>query len=148
MPTNEAPDVIELDDRIHIAAAPEVVWSVIVDPDRVHEWMGPIRTAAREGPLVVGARVEVEASFLGVSFDVENEIVEADAPHRYALRGERPFPTALTFVLSAADGGTDLQARVQLDPGRYFPVPKPLLRRQAEKQVRADSRRLKALVEG
>lgn len=140
--------MIELEDQIHIDAPPTQVWDVLVDPELADRWMGPVRSARRDGPLAVGARVDVQASFLGMSFDVENEVVEADEPSRYALRGDRPFPTALTFVLTDADGGTDLRARLEIDPGRFFPAPKMLLRRQAEKQIHADSQRLKALVEG
>ncbi|HEX9888695.1 MAG TPA: SRPBCC family protein [Nitriliruptorales bacterium] len=139
--------MIEYTDEVHIDAPPAEVWAVITDADRASVWMSVVRSAERDGPLEAGSTVRSRASFLGLSFDVENEITEADEPHRYALHGQKPFPTSLLFELSVSGGGTDVRATTRVDPGKFFPVPGAVLKRQVKKQMEADSRNLKKLVE-
>lgn len=139
--------MIEYEDQIHIDASPADVWAVLTDADQASKWMSVVKSSTREGPLEVGATVHSKASFLGLSFDVENQITEADEPSRYALHGESPFQTTLVFELAESGGGTDLTASTKVDPGKFFPVPGAVLKRQVKKQMQTDSRNLKKLVE-
>lgn len=139
--------MIEYTDTVHIDAPPSAVWAVITDADRAPEWMSIVSESERDGPLEPGTKVRSKAKFVGVPLNVENEITEADEPHRYALHGTTPFPTTLVFELSEADGGTDVTATTKVDPGKFFPVPGAVLKRQVKKQMQADSKSLKKLVE-
>lgn len=139
--------MIEHRETTHIDATPSEVWAVLTDADVAHEWMSVVDRSERDGPLAPGSTIRAKAGFLGLSFEVENQITEVDEPHRYALQGDKPFPTSLLFELSESGDGTDVVATTRVDPGKFFPVPGMVLKRQVKKQARTDGQALKSLVE-
>ncbi|GAA3437081.1 SRPBCC domain-containing protein [Kutzneria kofuensis] len=94
--------------EIHIAATPEVVFEVISKPEHLAAWWGV--DARFEAGTMSWHRPER-------STVVQVDVVEAEAPKRFAFRwlqpeGESATPRnsfLVTFELSPADGGTLLR---------------------------------------
>jgi uncharacterized protein YndB with AHSA1/START domain len=57
---------------IQIAASPEQVWDVVMDPRRLHEWVTIHRTLlhADDGPLRIGYEMDQRLRLRGVGIDV------------------------------------------------------------------------------
>jgi uncharacterized protein YndB with AHSA1/START domain/DNA-binding transcriptional ArsR family regulator len=96
---------------ITIAAEPEVVWKLLIDPDQVRQWMG-IKANFDARP---GGRYEVEVL---PGFLAAGEFLEIDPPRRLVhtwgwelARGSRvpPGSTIVVIELLAQGGGTRLR---------------------------------------
>ena len=141
--------------QIDIAAAPERVFELAMDPDRTLDWV----TIAREvgetsnGPLKEGYRMDQKLCLRGVNFWVHWELTELDAPYyaRWEGRGPARSKAIIEDRLSDHDGGT------RFDYRNEFKAPLGPLGAAAsrvvtggvpEKEAKASLRRLKALLEG
>src|SRR5688572_17650392 len=140
--------------QIDIAASPQDVWDVAMDPDRTLEWV----TIAREvgettnGPLKVGSRMDQKLCLRGVNFWVHWELKELDAPYfaRWEGKGPARSKAIIEDRLAERDGGTHFDYRNE------FKAPLGPLGAAAsrvvtggvpEKEANASLRRLKALIE-
>lgn len=140
---------------IDIAAPPERVWAVLLDPSRLGDWV-TIHDALREapdGPLELGSRLTQTLRLRGAHFTVRWKVVELDAPRRAVWEGRGPARSraTITYELSPARGGTRFEYLNEFHPpgGPLGAVAGRVLvggisRREAD----ASLRRLAGLVEG
>ena len=141
--------------QIDIAAPPQEVWDVAMDPDRTLEWV----TIAREvgetsnGPMKEGYRMDQKLCLRGVSFWVHWTLEEIDAPWfaRWEGKGPARSKAIIEDRLSEHDGGT------RFDYRNEFRAPLGPLGAAAsrvvtggipEKEANASLQRLKAVLEG
>jgi uncharacterized protein YndB with AHSA1/START domain len=100
----------EVSASIQIDAPPEVVWDVVMDPNRLREWVTIHRKLGRaaDPPLQEGDEVDQTLHLRGVNFRVHWTVREADAPHHAVWEGRGPARSrALTvYEVSANGGGT------------------------------------------
>jgi carbon monoxide dehydrogenase subunit G len=86
--------------EIDIAAPPEAVWQVIMDPDRLHEWVtidrGVRNVSSR--PLGPGASLEQSLCLRGVTFSVRWKVGEWDPPHRAVWEGRGPARSRASII--------------------------------------------------
>lgn len=75
-----------VDASVHIDAPPKQVWEVVMDPNRLAEWVTIHRRLryADDGAPRVGYRMEQQVHLRGVSLDVHWELVEC-VPCRHAV---------------------------------------------------------------
>jgi uncharacterized protein YndB with AHSA1/START domain len=96
---------------IEIAAPPAKVWKLVMDPNRLGDWVTVHRELQRadEGPPRVGYRMDQQIHLRGVSLDVHWKLVDC-RPCELAVwegRGPARSRARTEYVLSlAADGGT------------------------------------------
>ncbi|HVW18141.1 MAG TPA: SRPBCC family protein [Solirubrobacteraceae bacterium] len=93
-----------VDCRIEIAAPPEAVWNVVMDPTRLGEWV----TIHRRLESHDATHMEQVLCLRGVTFHVRWELEES-APTRYARwrgRGPARCRAEIEYRLTAVDGGT------------------------------------------
>jgi uncharacterized protein YndB with AHSA1/START domain len=94
---------------IEIAAPPEQVWDVAMDPARLGDWV-TIHRALRhsdDGPPRVGYRMDQQIHLRGVSLDVHWTLVDCD-PYTHAVwegRGPARSRARTEYRLRAAPGG-------------------------------------------
>ena len=141
--------------QIDIAAPPQAVWEVAMDPDRTLEWV----TIAREvgdtsgGAMKEGYKMDQKLCLRGVSFWVHWELKEIDAPWfaRWEGKGPARSKAVIEDRLSEHDGGT------RFDYRNEFKAPLGPLGAAAsrvvtggipEKEANASLKRLKAVLEG
>jgi uncharacterized protein YndB with AHSA1/START domain len=96
---------------IDIAAPPEEVWAVVMDPARLKDWVTIHRKLgkASDKPLKHGSTLEQTLHLRGVSIKVRWTVEEATSPRRAVWEGRGPARarTHTTYDLSPdGNGGT------------------------------------------
>lgn len=94
-------------DQIRIAAPIEKVWEVVMDPERLDEWVSIHRSldSFSQGPPRKGATMEQCLRIRGVTFRVRWTLVEAKAPRLAEWEGRGPaYSHARTRYELTGDG--------------------------------------------
>ena len=101
--------------QIDIAAPPQQVWDVAMDPERTLEWVTIAREVGErsDGDLRPGYRMDQKLCLRGVSFWVHWELEEIEAPFfaRWEGRGPARSKAIIEDRLSEHDGGTRFDYR-------------------------------------
>jgi carbon monoxide dehydrogenase subunit G len=146
--------VSEVVTSIDIAAPPEEVWALAMDPDRLHEWVTIHRRlhGHDNGPPRKGYEMEQTLHLRGVNFKVHWELVACDNPRHAEWHGRGPARShaETEYRLTAIDSGTRFDYRNEfkaplgpLGAMASRAIVGGLPRREAD----ASLRRLKALAE-
>lgn len=125
------------------------VAAFMFDPHNDLAWTGGIVESLplSDGPLQPGSRVERVARFLGRTFAYEYEVLAVEPDCSVEMSVARPFPMRIRYELEDADDGTLVRIRARGDPGRFFGLASPLLRRLVRRSIAKDLRRLRVLLE-
>ena len=145
----------EVRETIEIGAPVQKVWDLIMDPNRLGEWVSTHQSVDNvpDGGLEQGSTFDQRMKLAGKGFDVTWTVVACDAPNRAEWRGEGPAGStaSVTYELSESNGGT------RFDYANGFELPGGALGRVAgrvagDRAARAQARktlaRLKDLLEG
>jgi uncharacterized protein YndB with AHSA1/START domain len=101
--------------RIDIAAAPQAVWDVAMDPATTRRWVSIVRDVGPwdDGPLVEGFRMDQRLHLRGVTFKVEWTLQEMDAPHFARWEGKGPARSRAVIEdrLTPSEDGTRFDYR-------------------------------------
>lgn len=105
----------EVATSIQIAAPPEAVWAVAMDPERLGDWVTIHRRLDDHtgGELRAGYEMDQSLTLRGVSFHVHWELVEVDVPRHAEWHGRGPARShaEIEYRLTAHDGGTRFDYR-------------------------------------
>ncbi len=105
----------EVHSSIDIAAPPEAVWALAMDPSRLEDWVTIHRRLHdhSDGRPRRGYEMEQTLNLRGVSFKVHWELVSCDAPHHAEWHGRGPARShaETEYNLSPHDGGTRFEYR-------------------------------------
>lgn len=143
--------MIEVTASVPIDRPAEDVFAFLADMANNPRWQKGMRSCrwTSEPPLRVGSTYEQTASFLGRTIESSFEVVEFEPGERIRIRttgGSMPIDVTRT-VDDRPDGTCTVGAVVRGDSSNLFKVADPLMKRMVERSVRADYRRLKALLE-
>lgn len=141
--------------EIDIAAAPDEVWNVVMDPERLGEWVTIHRRLEEHstGRPEVGSWMKQQLSLHGAHFHVAWELVVCDAERRAEWHGKGPARSHAEteyLLMPNGDGGTHFSYRNQFRApmGPLGAVAsRVLVGGLPEKEGRASLQRLKALLE-
>lgn len=105
---------------IHIKAPPEEVWNMVMDPDRLGDWVTIHRGLkhADTGPPRIDYRMDQHVHLRGVSLDIHWTLVECE-PCRLAVwegRGPARSRAHTEYALKAAGEGTHFDYRNEFHP--------------------------------
>jgi carbon monoxide dehydrogenase subunit G len=140
--------VIRIELTVEISRAPEEVFELLSDIERLPEWQVSAIEAHADGPLAEGSRVTEKRRLLGRELDTELEVVAYDPPKRLTLRSlGGPVNFTVDHELVTQGGGTQLSFVAEAQPGGLLRLTEPMLARTAEQQFRQDFDRLKELLE-
>jgi uncharacterized protein YndB with AHSA1/START domain len=107
-------DEVSMSVTEQIAAAPEVVWAVLVDIDRWPTWTQSVRSAQRldDGPLAVGSRARLRQPGMPT---MVWEVTDLTAPTEFTWRARTPGVATIAVhrMTPASDGGTALTLAVE-----------------------------------
>ena len=143
-----------VNESIEIAASPSEVWSVVMDPQRLGDWVTAHKKLydAPSGELSAGDSFKQKLRVVGPSFKVKWSVVEAEEPKKARWRGKGPGGSGadVTYELTETDdGGTrfDYCNNFEL-PGGPLSIPaKSIAGPPATKQAKASLLNLKKLLE-
>jgi len=134
---------------IDIAAPPEAVWAVVMDPERLHEWV----TIHRKLEDHTDTTMVQVLCIHHVNFHVRWELEESDRPRHAHWKGRGPARSKAEteYRLEAVDGGT------RFDYRNEFKAPlgplgaaasRALVGGVPQREANVSLQKLKALVEG
>lgn len=109
---------------IEIDAPIERVWELIMDPERLGDWVTIHHSVSDvpDGELVEGSRFRQAMRLKGVPLKVRWEVVEVEAPHSARWRGEAAAGSSarISYALSEVNGGTrfDYENEFELPGGK------------------------------
>jgi carbon monoxide dehydrogenase subunit G len=140
--------VTKVTSTIDIAATPQEVWDVVMDPERLHEWVSIHRGLGAHGR----DHMEQTLCLRGVNFHVKWDLAEAQEPRLAVWEGRGPARSRAhtAYRLSAVDGGT------RFDYENEFKAPfgplgamasRALVGGLPEREARTTLQRLKTLME-
>lgn len=105
---------------IQIAAPPEAVWKLVMDPDSLGRWVTIHRKLlhADDGPPRVGFTMEQRIHMRGVSLEVHWELVQCRQNELAVWEGRGPARShaCSEYVLTADQGGTRFDYRNEFRP--------------------------------
>jgi uncharacterized protein YndB with AHSA1/START domain len=109
-----------VDTETLIAAPPEAVWDVVMDPARLGGWV-TIHRGVRDvsdGRPHVGFEMNQTIHLRGVNFRVRWELTECDPPRRALWEGRGPARSKahIEYVLEPENGGTRFHYRNEFSP--------------------------------
>lgn len=140
---------------IEIAAPPERVWEVVMDPRRLGDWVTIHRKlgTVSEIPLREGSTMEQTMALAGAPFHVRWQVTELDPGRRAVWEGRGPARSRAhtTYELTASDGGTRFDYRNEFKaPGGPIGIvaDRVLVHGLSEREAHRTLERLKELLEG
>ena len=140
--------------RIDIAAPPERVYDLVLDPDRLHEWVTIHRRVNRvdDGRPHTGYEMDQTLCLRHANFKVHWTLTEAERPHRVTWEGKGPAGSyaRTSYVLEPHDGGTRFEYQNEFKaPGGVFgaAASRVIVGGVPEREATRSLSRLKRLVE-
>jgi carbon monoxide dehydrogenase subunit G len=138
--------VIEIRKTLDVPGAPESVYDYLIDPDRIIEYVGPIKSIyGLSTPRVeAGTRLSVDVRFLGIGFTQRCECATHEPPTRFEARsvGGR-FHFGAAFALNPTEDGTRIECSGYASAPSLFRLAEAILGFFIERQVDGDLDRLK-----
>jgi carbon monoxide dehydrogenase subunit G len=140
--------VTKVTSSIDIAAAPQDVWNVVMDPKRLGEWVTIHRGLGEHGR----DHMEQTLCLRGVNFHVRWELAECEEPHRAVWEGRGPARSKAhtAYRITASNGGSKFHYENEFK-APFGPLvvvaSKALVGGVSEREANASLHRLKALLE-
>jgi uncharacterized protein YndB with AHSA1/START domain len=104
----------------HIAAAPEDVWKMVMDPARLGDWVTIHRRLlhADDGPPRVGYEMDQQVHLRGIGLEVHWKLVDCRPCERAVWEGRGPARShaRTEYVLNAEGDGTRFDYRNEFRP--------------------------------
>jgi carbon monoxide dehydrogenase subunit G len=133
--------------EIEVAAAPEQVWEVVMDPQRLGQWVTTHAGLGDGTPkeLRQGSAFKQELSLAGARFSVEWTVTECDRPRSVTWTGLGPGGSQahVKYGLDPVDGQTRFEYENQFElPGGVLgrlagrTVGDRVIRREAERSLK------------
>jgi carbon monoxide dehydrogenase subunit G len=140
---------------IEIAATPKQVWDMVLDPERLEQWVTIHRRLLRadEGPPRVGFRMDQQIHLRGVNLQVHWTLVDCSPPKRAVWEGRGPARSRAhtEYALEPTGSGTRFdyrnEFRAPLGPLGAV-VSRALVRGMPEREAKRTLERLRSQLEG
>lgn len=129
---------------------PQQCFDYVTDVANAGEWNTFVRSATAEGDVGVGREIHAKVQFLiPLPFEITTTVTTCEEPGRYTVTSRFPFTADLGVQLEAQGDATACTYFFDMQPTKFFPVPKIVLRRAVKVQFDRDGallrRRLVAL---
>ena len=146
---------MKVEDSIDLPAAPEEVFELVLDLDRLGDWVTAHRSikGAPDGPLEEGSTFAQKLKVGGVSFTVRWEVTRLERPRLVEWTGEGPGGSDARVRYSLAGNGSgthfDYLNEFRLPGGRLSQVAgRAIGESRARKEARRTLENLRELLAG
>lgn len=135
-------------ETFHVAGVtPQQCFDYMTDPDKGTEWNGSAKEVRAEGEPGVGRKLITKANFI-LDFEVTAEVSVYEPGKAYGFGSTSPFPSNFLYTFTEKDGGTEVRAEVDVDPGKFLPGGRLLggkVKKEIQKDISSLKQRLAAL---
>lgn len=133
---------------IDVARPPDAVFALLTDVERLPEWQDSAVSASVDGVVRVGSVIGQQRRFMGRDVQTKDEVTVYEPPRRFDLRSRGgPVAYEIHHTLAPDGSGTRLRVEVDVKVGRMMRLVAEAPIRAAERELRSDFERLKALAE-
>jgi len=126
------------------------VFDFMNDPANFAQWQSGTKSGwwTSEGPVAVGSTCHVEGRMLGRKLVMDLEVTQWEPPTSLGMKASSgPMRFDVTNQFEPKDGGTLLTQDFTGEVGGFFKMAEGLAIKQLKKQVEADGKALKTLLE-
>ena len=141
---------MRIENSITIDRDPRVVWAYLADLENLPAWNYAIASTRKvsPGPVRVGTVFEQDRS-VPKPIREKLEITRFEPVHRLTMRGTLgPFRADVSYAIDDVGGVSRLTNVADIEMGGPLRVVAPFAARRIQQAVRANLRKLKALLEG
>jgi len=149
--------MIRVEDSVEINRSVEEVFSYTTNPDNFPHWAATVIEVLHEdapggeGQLDrKGERFTLVQQALGRRFEAPFEVINYEPNRRYVHRGTEghPVPVTMVFVYERlSSDGTRFTPRIEAEPGSFFVLVGPVLKRAIRRQLKTNLETLQHLLE-
>lgn len=143
--------MIKFEKSLYIERPQQEVFDYITNPANDPKWRDSAISSAwtTNGPPGVGSILRSKDKFLGREMESTIEITAWKPPHSVGQKAiDSPVPYEINFHLEPEESGTRLTMTGQAELGGFFKIAEGLAGKQMEKQMEADFKNLKKVMEG
>ncbi|HSD83543.1 MAG TPA: SRPBCC family protein [Anaerolineae bacterium] len=126
------------------------VFDFMINPANAARWQSATESAkwSSDGPVGVGSVLQTVGRFLGRELALDAEITQWNPPSMWGQKASNgPLKFENTNRYESKDGGTLLIQKFQGEIGGFFKMAEGLAVKQMQKQIEADGKTLKTLLE-
>ena len=140
---------INIEVSVTIDRPPADVFAVLTDVPHHPAWSkGAGKTLnVSENPAKLGTTWTQISKFVGREIEAHFKVTDYDANRRFGSQVDKPIPFHLLFVLEPVGTGTKLTMNADGEPGGFFGVAAPLLRKSLKDTMSSDLDTLKKKLE-
>jgi uncharacterized membrane protein len=141
---------ITVSDSVVIARPVPEVFAFVADHENLPAWTVGVKEAERltEGPPADGSRYRVVGRLLGRSVESSYQVTAFEPGHGFAGTMTSPvFGFSERYRFESAGDATRVSMTATVEPRGTFRLLTPIMTAGVRRQVKADHRRLKALLE-
>jgi carbon monoxide dehydrogenase subunit G len=140
---------VELTESFPITGVtPQQCFDYIDDVENVGEWLSVAKSATVEGERGLGRVINAKIQFIiPLPFTIKVTVTSYEEPVRYAVTSKVPFTCELGGSFEEIPGGTRLTYFITMEPTKFFPVPRMVLKKALTSQFRKDGRLLQAALQ-
>lgn len=141
---------INVSDSVIIARPVDEVFAFVADHENLPAWTVGVKESARRTPgrPATGAEYRIVGVMLGRRVESSYQLTAYEPGRGYAATMTSPmFGFSEQYRFEAADGGTLVSMSGTAEPHGVFRFLSPVMAAGMRRQVRADHRRLKTLLE-
>ena len=142
--------MIELKRSVLINRPVEDVFAFISNFENEAKWAEEVVKTKKtsKGPIGVGSTFTDHVEFMGRTIESSYEILAYELNKRVTIKtSSGPVPFVATYSFDDADGITNLSILAEAEPGGFFKLATPMIRRQLDKQWEHNFGNLKQLLE-
>jgi uncharacterized protein YndB with AHSA1/START domain len=126
----------------------EDVFAYTVASEKVTSWQEGVVRIEADGPMRQGMVYTEVRKVMGREMAGEIECVAFDAPNSYTISARTgPVPFTFTQKCTAEGAGTRVSIEMEGEPGGFFGIAGPLLKKSIQKDIERDYARLKEILE-
>lgn len=123
------------------------VYGYVADLRNAPQWQSWLQTVKQEGPTRVGTKAHQSGHWMGRALNFDSEVTECEPGRKFSFTAGSPFPYTLSLSFAEHGGATRIESHLVGEPGGFFKLAEPLVKRLSGQMWRADYRRLKTLLE-
>jgi uncharacterized membrane protein len=143
----EANAMVKIDITTDVKRPVEEVYTYVADLRNAPQWQSWLQTVQQQGQTRKGIKVHQSGQWMGRKLEFDSEITEYEPDRKFSFTASSPFPYTLSNSFGQHDGGTRIESQLLGEPGGFFKLAEPLVKKMAGQMWRSDYRRLKTLLE-